>query len=147
MQKIYMVSACYHDYCTPEVEEAFSTGEQAEALAEALRAQDYDLNQVDIHVSVEECLLDPDWVKGFYVIVNMDKTGALVKEPERYITLEGLPFQGIVRFGETPGGLLHLSHFAATGDVDVAVKQTNDIREKAINLGYWPDESPNIARF
>ena len=141
MQEIYMVTVCYHNYCTPEVEAAFSTREQAEALAEALRAQDYDPEWVDINVSVEECLLDPDWVKGFYVIVKMDRTGALVKEPERYITLEGLPFQGIVGFDETPGGLLHLSHFAATGDVDVAVQQTNDIREKAINLGYWPDES------
>ena len=83
MQEIYMVTACYHNYCTPEVEAAFSTREQAEALAEALRAQDYDPEWVDINVSVEECLLDPDWVKGFYVIVKMDRTGALVKPPNR----------------------------------------------------------------
>ena len=138
MEKIYVVTMCYFACSEPDVEAAFSTREEAEALAEALLAQ---ARYEDAHADVHETLFDPDWSKGFYVIVRMDRTGTLVEEPKSHITLDTLPFQSIVGFNETPQGLLHLSHFAATGDVDEAVKQTNHIREQAISLGYWPDES------
>ncbi len=141
MEKIYMVAVSFDRYREPEVEAAFSTREKAEALAEALRSkQDYDRHHYsEINVSVMECPFDPDWAKGFYVIVDMDRTGALIEEPKRYIALGELPFQPKVGFHETNEGSVYLSHFAATDDKDAAVRQTNDIREQAINLGYWPE--------
>ena len=138
MENIYVVTMCYLPCSEPVIEAAFSTRETAEALAEALLAQ---TRHENADADVEEVLFDPDWVKGFYVIVELDRKGTLVEEPKRHVTLDPLPFQAIVGFDETRDGLLYLSHFAATRDVDAAVEQTNHIREQAISLGYWPDES------
>ena len=132
-----------------DVDAVCSTREMAEGLAEVLaddcRADyEYDgwpFSHEDVTFSVQKCPVDPDWNQGFYVVVAMDRTGALVKAPRRSISLDDLPFQAILSFGETPEGSLYLSHFAATRDVDLAVKQTNDIREQAIALEYWPDET------
>ena len=138
MEKVHVVKVCYRSYSEPKVWAVFSTEAKAKALAHVLLDQYSDM---DGDAWVEECLFDPDWNKGFYVIVKMDRMGTLVEEPKRDITLDPLPFQAIVGFGETQGGLLYLSHFAATGDLTAAVEQTNVIREQAISLGYWPDES------
>ena len=126
-----------------EVMAACTTTGKAEALAEAL-VMDVQYNHPyhKINFSVEECVLDPDWVNGYYVIVRMDREGALVEEPVRHICIDEIPWQAIVGFDETHDEVLCLSHFAATGDVDDAVKQTDDIRKQAIDLGYWPDDFP-----